>query len=148
MDTVKRSLKYLKRKIKIEACSFRAELAMLAWCPYSFNATWAVFCLSNVCQCRFCIDFGSIWECKWTEALVLTCTYCELCSQLWGYMHITFCLTLVFCLSFAALLQAVIAGDLLKVSTEHWVSPFSQLFAGLIYCKFYHTSAQNINRLL
>lgn len=98
-------------------------------------------------QCRIRIGFDSIWECKWVEALVLTCTYCELCSQLWGYMHNAFCLT-VFCLSSAALLQAVIAGDLLKVSTEHWVSTFSWLSASLIYCKFYHTSAQNINRLL
>lgn len=146
VDTVERSLKCLKAKnshtrgMQFQGSIKNAYLMSLHLC--NMNS------LPSACQCRVCIGFDNIWEWKWIEALLLACTYCELCSQLWGSMHNAFSLTLAFCLSFAALLQAVIAGDLLKVSTEHWVSTFSLLFAGLIYCKFYHTSAQNIDRLL
>lgn len=147
VDTVERSLKCLKAKN-----SHRRSTEFHGSIKNAYLMSLQHLCntgsLPSACQCRVHIGFDSIREWKWIEVLVLTCTYCELCSQLWGSMHNAFSLTLAFCLSFAALLQAVIAGDLLKVSTERWVSTFSLLSAGLVYCKFYHTSAQNVDRLL
>lgn len=103
-----------------------------------------VFCLSNMCQHKiYTLVVHEVWGMS-----ILICTCCGLCPQLWSCMHSAFCLTSVFFLSFAALLQAVISGDLLKVGTEHWVPTYSQFFSSQICCTFYYTSAQIINRLL
>lgn len=145
---VENSLKCHKAELQTETCNFRAALETVAQCPYSIHATCSLPSPFSKCQSRVLTSFSGIWGYKRIEASVLTCAYCEMCSQLWGHIQNAFYLILIFCLSFAALLQAVIAGDLLKVSTEYWVSMFSQLLEGLICCKLYHTSAQNINRLL
>lgn len=147
VDTVERFLKCLKGKIQTEACSSRAALEMLAWCLYSFHATWAVFCLSNVSvqgshwfwqYMRIQVDWGISLNLRRLWAMFSAVRLCAQCFL----PNIS--LLFVFCSTFTGSHSWWSAEGKYRTPSVH----FFTLFAGLIYCKFYHTSAQNINRVL